>query len=75
MKKYIIILLIAICFSGLLGCKEKELVQENIKLTAKIAVLEQQLELCSKDLRDLKMLPDENKYDPSGTNPNDNATF
>ncbi len=75
MKKIFIIFLIAICFSGVVGCKEKELLNENIKLRAQVVVLEQQLEICGKDLRSLSIPPDDNKYDPSVTNPNDDMGF
>ncbi len=75
MKKSLIILLIVICFSGISGCKEEGMINENIKLKAQVAVLEQQLELCSKDLRHLKIPIDNNKYDPNVTNPNNNETF
>jgi hypothetical protein len=75
MKIIIISLFLTVCLFGLTGCKEKALTDENIKLKAQVAVLEQQLELCSNNLRESKKTPSGVQYDPNITNPNDNKTF
>lgn len=75
MKIIIISLFLTVCLFGFTGCKEKALTDENIKLKAQVAVLEQQLELCSNDLKKLKKTPSGVQYDPNRTNPNDNETF
>ncbi len=75
MKIIIISLFLTVCLFGFTGCKEKALTDENIKLKAQVAVLEQQLKLCSNNLRESKNTPSGVQYDPNITNPNDNKTF
>ena len=71
MKKIFSIIFLLIVLSTVTGCKQ-ELIDENIVLKAKVAVLEQQLKLCKGEV--VKPQEDLFKYDPDTTNPNDNAT-
>ncbi len=72
MKKIFSIIFLLVVVSTATGCKQK-LIDENIALKAKVAVLEQQLKLCKGGVAK----PQEGvlKYDPNVTNPNNNASY
>jgi len=74
MKKLTVMVFLIIFFSLFVGCKQ-ELVDENIKLKARVAGLEEQLKLCKGDLEKQKQVEDVIKYDPNITNPNDNTKY
>lgn len=74
MKKLIIVILLIGFFIPLMGCKN-ELLDENIKLTARVAGLEEQLKLCKGDLEKQRQVEDVIKYDPNITNPKNNASY
>ena len=71
-KKILTIIFMLIVFCTLTGCKQ-ELIDENIALKAKVAVLEQQLKLCKDE--GLKSNADLFKIHPNATNPNNNASY
>ncbi len=73
MKKiYQSIFILIVCSFLLPGCQPKDN-EENIKLKARIAALEQQLMLCKQGVAN----PKNNlfEYDPSETNPNNNKRY
>jgi len=73
MKKILFIIFLLIVFSTVTGCKQEDLVDENIALKAKIAVLEQQLKICKGET--VKSNEDLFRIHPNATNPNDNASY